>query len=98
MPVRFETCGLPAALSATLRVPVLEPVAVGLNTTLMVHFDLAARLAPHVVDDLLKSPVVEIEIPVRLTLCSFIRVKTFAGLVTPTFSVGNVALTGVSLA
>ena len=55
MPVRLEVCGLLLALSATFNFPVLVPVAVGLNTTLMVQLVLAARLAPQVVVETLKS-------------------------------------------
>jgi len=36
------------ALSVTVRVPVREPVAVGVKVTLMVHDELAARLEPQV--------------------------------------------------
>jgi hypothetical protein len=98
VPFRLEVCGLPTALSATLNVPVLVPVAVGVNTTLIVQGVLAARLVPHVVVETAKSPVVEIAMPVSATVCSLVRVNTFAGLLTPTFSAVKVALTGVSLA
>ena len=98
VPFRLDVCGLPTALSATLNVPVRVPVAVGVNTTLIVHFALAPRLVPQVVVETLKSPVVEIAMLVSATVCSFIRVNTFAGLLVPTFSAVNVALVGVSFA
>ena len=98
VPVRLEVCGLPTALSDTLNVPVLVPVAVGVNTTLIVHLAFAARLVVHVVVETAKSPDVEIPMPVSATVCSLVRVNTFAGLLVPTFSDANVALTGVSLA
>lgn len=98
VPVRVEICGLPAALSLTCNVPVLVPVCVGVNTTLIVHVDLAARLVEQVVVETLKSPVVETLMPVSDTACRFFSVNTFAGLDTPTNSFGNVAVTGVSLA
>lgn len=98
MPFRLAVCGLPTALSATLNVPVRAPVAVGVNTTLIVQADLAPKLVPHVVVETLKSPVVEIAMPVSATVCSLVSVNTFAGLLVPTFSVANVALAGVSLA
>src|SRR5207253_11305756 len=44
VPLRATLCGLPAALSATLRVPLRAPVAVGLNVTLMAQLALAARV------------------------------------------------------
>jgi hypothetical protein len=46
VPVSDTVCGLPAALSATVRVPVRVPVPVGVKTTLTVQLVLAARLAP----------------------------------------------------
>ena len=98
VPVRFETCGLPIALSFTCNVPVLVPVCVGVNTTLIVHVDLAARLVEQVFAETLKSPVVEMSMPVSATACRFVSVNTFAGLDTPTVSFGNFAETGVSLA
>jgi hypothetical protein len=86
------------ALSATCNVPVLVPVWVGVNTTLMVQLDLAAKLVVQVVVETLKSPVVEIPMPVSATACLLARVNTFAGLLVPTFSAGNFALAGVSVA
>ncbi len=67
VPVRFDVCGLLFALSLTLNCPVLVPVAVGVNVTLIVHFALEAKLAPHVVADTAKSPVVEIAMLVSTT-------------------------------
>jgi hypothetical protein len=48
VPDRLEVCGPPTALSDTLNVPVCRPVAVGENTTLIVHDDFAARLEEQV--------------------------------------------------
>lgn len=98
VPVRLEVCGLPVALSATLSVPVRVPTAVGVNTTLIVQVDFAPRLALHVVEETLKSPVVEIEIPVSDTGCLFDSVNVFAGLLVPTVLVGKVFVAGVSVA
>ena len=84
VPVRLEVCGLPNALSATFNDPVLVPVAVGLKTTLILQAVLAARLVVQVVVETLKSPVVEIAMPVSATLCLLASVNTFAGLVVPT--------------
>lgn len=72
------------ALSAALNVPVLVPMAVGWNTTLMVQWLLAARVVAHVVAETLKSAVVEIAMPLRVTLCLLVSVNTFARLVVPT--------------
>jgi hypothetical protein len=47
--VSVTICGLPAALSATVNVPVLVPIAVGSKKTPIEQFELAARLLPQVV-------------------------------------------------
>ena len=73
------------ALSATCRVPVLVPVAVGVKVTLILHEVFAARLVPQPVVETAKSPVVVIVMPVSAPLCLFASVNTFAVLVTPTF-------------
>ena len=67
VPVSFDVCGLLLALSLTLNVPVLVPVAAGVNFTLIVHLRWDARLVVHVVVDTAKSPVVEIAMLVRAT-------------------------------
>jgi hypothetical protein len=97
VPVRLEVCGLLLALSATFNFPVLVPVAVGLNTTLMVQLVLAARLAPQVVVETLKSPVVEITMLESVTLWLFLRVNVFGRLVVPTVWAAYVALPGVNV-
>jgi hypothetical protein len=73
------------------------PVCVGVNTTLIVHVVLADRLVEHVFVETLKSPVVEMLMPVNATDCRLFNVNTFAALVDPTAVFANVALTGVSL-
>jgi hypothetical protein len=47
-PVNETDCGLLLALSVTTIVPVREPVAVGVNTTLTTQFPPAAIEVPHV--------------------------------------------------
>ena len=42
VPLRLAVCGLPLALSVTVKVPVRVPVAEGVNVTLMVHWAPAA--------------------------------------------------------
>jgi hypothetical protein len=46
------------ALSLTVSVPVLVPVAVGVNTTLITQMPCGFRLVPQVVPETPKSPVV----------------------------------------
>src|SRR5580692_7448821 len=84
VPFRLEVCGLLLALSLTLSCPVLFPVAVGVNVTLVVHLLLAAKPVVHVVADTAKSPLVVITMPVRAALWLLVRVKVFAALVVPT--------------
>jgi len=45
IPLRLAVCGLPVALSVTLNVPVLEPVAVGVKVTWIEQLVLAAKVA-----------------------------------------------------
>lgn len=99
VPVSFEVCGLLSALSLTSNVPVLVPVSVGVNTTLIVQGELAARLDVHVVVETVKSPLVVIAILVSATFsCLFVSVNTTGKLLLPTFTIPNVLLAGVSVA
>lgn len=50
-PVSATVCGEPAALSATLSVPVTVPAATGVKFTGMVQFEPAASVVPQVVPD-----------------------------------------------
>ena len=69
------------ALSVTVIEPVREPVAVGVNVTLIVHDELAARLEPQVLV-WEKSPlmvmleIVRVALPglLRVTLCGLLLV------------------------
>jgi hypothetical protein len=85
------------ALSVAFNVPVLVPVAVGLNTTWMVQLVFAARLVVHVVVETLKSPVVAITMLVSATLWLFFSVNVFGKLVVPTVCNAYVALIGVNV-
>ena len=58
MPSRVDFCGLLLALSLTDSDPVALPVAVGLKTTLIVHFAFSARLLPQVVAETANGPLV----------------------------------------
>ncbi len=98
MPFRFETCGLPTALSDTCNVPVNVPVCVGENTTSMVQLALEVKVLPHVVDETLKSPVVEIEMFLSWTFWLLVSLNAFAALFDPTLVFEKVALAGVSTA
>jgi hypothetical protein len=67
VPVSDTCCGLPAALSVIVRVPLADPVAVGVKVTLTVQLAPAASVAPQL---LLSAnvPVTAIELIVRLAL------------------------------
>jgi hypothetical protein len=86
------------ALSVTLTDPVLVPLAVGLNTTLILQLASAARLVPQVVVETAKSPVAEIEMPVSELAVLLVRVSVLAALVVPTVCGGNRMLAGVKVA
>src|SRR5271155_5624632 len=90
VPDSVDVCGLFEALSETESVPVSVPDWVGVNTTSMVQLLEAFTLVPQVVEETLKSPVVEIVTPVSATFCWLLSVNTFAALDVPTAVVGNV--------
>ena len=46
VPLKLPVCGVPAALSLMLKVPEREPVAVGVNVTLMLQLVPAANATP----------------------------------------------------
>jgi hypothetical protein len=98
VPVSFDVCGLPTALSDTCNVPVSVPTPVGANTTSMVQLPEEVSCVWHVVDETLKGPVVEIERFLSITLWLFFRVNTFAALDFPTTVAEYVAVAGVNVA
>ena len=87
VPVSDTLCGLPAALSATLTEALREPVAWGVNVTLMVQFAPVATLVPHVFV-WLKSPLLApatvillivsdaLPVLVSVTACALLAVPT----------------------
>jgi hypothetical protein len=96
VPVNETVCGLPAALSVTVSVPVRVPACVGVNTTLMLH-DPGGRLAPQLfVWE--KSPEVEMPEIVSVALPPFVSVTVFAAEATPIVVDENVSDGGLSCA
>ena len=79
-------CGLPAALSLIVTVPVLGPTAVGVNFTLIVQLAPAATGGPQVPSPAkLKSPLtVKLLLKFRVALPVFARVTNCTALVVPT--------------
>lgn len=96
VPLSGSTCGVPAALSATVNVPEIAPVVLGVNVRLMVQVLLAATVPAQVVADTAKSPLVEIVPIVRGTL-ELVSVTLFAVLVLPTAVLPKVSEVGESV-
>jgi len=98
VPVRVTTCGELAALSAMLSVPVRVPAAVGVNTTLMSHFDVGvsgvattqAGLALPATTTA-KSPVGVRAEKAKFAFPVFVTVTVWTELVSATSVAGNVS-------
>ena len=100
VPVRATVWGLPAALSATASTADLAPRANGVNRTLTVQLEPAARLVPHVVvreKSPALAPASEIEAIVRTALPVLLTVTELAALVVPTRRLANVIAVGESV-
>jgi hypothetical protein len=100
VPVSATVCGLPVPESAKLRVALRVPLAVGLNTTEAEQVPDAARLVPHDLLEMLKSPAF---VPVIATLLividdavPFLRVADCAALAEPTLILANVSAEGLA--
>jgi hypothetical protein len=97
VPVKATACGLPLALSFMVSVPLLVPVAVGVNVTLIVQFVSAAKVVPQVfVSE--KSPLL---VPVIVMLAMFsvpalvlVSVTALGGLLDPTTWFANETVMG----
>src|SRR5271156_410751 len=98
VPVSETACGELAALSAMLSVPVRSPAAVGVNTTLMSHFEAGssgvaiwqAGLALPATTTA-KSPVGVIAEKFKFAFPVFVTVTVWAELVSATSVAGNVS-------
>jgi hypothetical protein len=99
-PVSVTLCGLFVAESVKLNVAVRVPVAVGLNTTDAVQLPDAARLVPHVLLEMLKSPafvplIATVEI-VTDALVPLASVAACDALLVPTAVEANVRVVGLA--
>jgi hypothetical protein len=83
VPVSDTVCGVPLALSATDSTPVLLPLALGLNVTLIVQCAPTPTLAPQLFDSL-KSPLAAILVMPRGALPEFVKVTACAPPLAPT--------------
>jgi hypothetical protein len=93
LPLKFTTCGLPAALSVIVNEPVLLPVAVGVKVTLMVQLAPAGKDAPQVLISP-KSPVARMFVIIKGAVPVLLNVTACAALVVPKASLGKVRLVG----
>src|ERR1700677_1596160 len=92
VPVRVAGCGLLLAASDTCNLPVVGPAAVGVKTTSMVHVASEVNCVPHVVEETLKSPVVETTIFSRTMLWRLSNLNAFAALFAPIAVFAKVAV------
>lgn len=75
-PVRVTACGEPAASSVKVSAPDLAPRAEGVKVTFTVQLTDCARVAPHVVEALVKSPVATMEAMFMVAFPVLFRVTT----------------------
>ncbi len=88
MPLKLTVCGLPVALSVSVRLPDRLPVAVGVNVTLITQLLLAATdvLVLHVVPlaARAKSPIAAMLVKLTAAAPLLVTVTALAALVVPT--------------
>jgi hypothetical protein len=101
IPIRLTFCGLPAALSVTLRAAVRVPLAVGLNVILMLQLAPVANELPQVwvcAKSPALVPVIAIPLIVKVVVPILVSVTGFAGLDVPRATVPKLRLVGESFA
>ena len=102
MPDRITSCGLLSALSVIFSVPVRNPLAVGVKSTLISQEPPAATVPPfsHVVPDAtIAKLLVVLTVPrFNTVLPVFVNFTVFAVLVVPTFCVEKLKLEALKLA
>src|SRR5579864_2543192 len=96
VPDRLATWGLWSALSVTVSVPILFPVAEGLNATLMLHVPLAGKLLPQVLVSS-KSPTAAMLVIATAVPRLLVNVTNWAVLVVPAGWLLKLRLLGESL-
>lgn len=97
LPLRLTVCGLPAALSLTVSVPVAVPVCCGVKVTLMEQLAPGATLEPQSSLSA-KSPVVAMPVMLSVSPPVLERVTVCGRLVVPTACESKVRLVGERLA
>jgi hypothetical protein len=100
VPLNATVCGLPVAESAKLRVALRVPAADGLKTTEAEQFPAAARLVPHDLLEMLKSPAFAPVIAILLIMIEdavpFVSVIAAAALLEPTLMLPKEWLVGLT--
>ena len=88
VPLKLTVCGLPLALSVSVRLPDRAPLTVGVNVTLITQLPLAATgaLVLQVVPlaSIAKSPVTAMPVKVKDAVPLLVTVTALAALVVPT--------------
>jgi hypothetical protein len=93
-PLRAIVCGLPLALSATVRVPLTSPLVEGSKNTPIEQLDPAARLPPQAFSTPKLLELVVTLVMVRAALPGFVAVTVIGKPEVPTYWPGNVMLEG----
>ena len=86
VPDSATVCGLLAALSVKVSVPVRSPEAIGVKVMLTLQLLFAARVAPQVFAEIAKSPLGVMLLISSVAVLVFFSVTVLAGLVVPTAS------------
>lgn len=97
VPLKLAVCGLPAALSVTVNVPLRAPEAVGAKLTLIVQLPPTAKEEPQLFV-WVKSPLVAILVMESAAVPLLDKVTVCAALLVPTLWLAKLRLTGVRLA
>ena len=96
VPVSATACGLPAASSEIVKLPLRAPVCVGLKVAPIVQLDDASRSLPLQVSFVIaKSPEGTTAATWRATVLGFLRVVVFAVLVAPTITLPKFQVSGL---
>jgi len=98
VPESDTVCGLPAALSLTLKVPVLVPVVVGSKNTPIEQLAPAATLLPQAFSAPKSAGLVATLLIVSVALPVFVTVTVCGSPAVPTYWLGKVTFSGDKLA
>ena len=101
VPLSDSTCGVPLALSVTLREPVRVPPSVGAKTTATMQCWPGVNTEPEQPSEEMGNSVVLVDttpVKVRLAVPVLVTLKFCAALVVPTLCVANEAVLGLNAA